>query len=117
MRGSEHSQRRGKTLVLQADGARPSIDAIDVTSYPGLRDRALIGVTVYTFARVGAVMRSSQPLLFLSSRYQGTLLGWQFVDRARFHHRTPFGAVPILAGCFVGLEASTHNVAKRTMRN
>ncbi len=48
VRGPKHSQRRGKTPVLQADEARTLIDAIDVTSLPGLRDRALIGLMVYT---------------------------------------------------------------------
>ena len=56
VRGPKHSQRRGKTPVLQADEARTLIDAIDVTSLPGLRDRALIGLMVYTFARVGAAI-------------------------------------------------------------
>ncbi len=59
VRGPKHSQRRGKTPVLQADEARALIDAIDTTSLPGLRDRALIGVMVYTFARVGAVISLS----------------------------------------------------------
>jgi len=54
VRGPKHSQRRGKTPVLQADEARTLIDSIDVSSLPGLRDRALIGLMVYTFARVGA---------------------------------------------------------------
>ena len=54
VRGPKHSQRRGKTPVLQADEARTLIDSIDVASLPGLRDRALIGLMVYTFARVGA---------------------------------------------------------------
>jgi integrase/recombinase XerD len=56
VRGPKHSQRRGKTPVLQADEARTLIDAIDATSLPGLRDRALIGLMVYTFARVGAAI-------------------------------------------------------------
>lgn len=56
VRGPKHSQRRGKTPVLQADEARTLIDMIDVTSLPGLRDRALIGLMVYTFARVGAAV-------------------------------------------------------------
>jgi integrase len=42
--------------VLQADEARTLIDAIDTTSLPGLRDRALIGLMVYTLARVGAAI-------------------------------------------------------------
>lgn len=56
VRGPKHTQRRGKTPVLQADEARTLIDAIDATSLPGLRDRALIGLMVYTFARVGAAV-------------------------------------------------------------
>jgi integrase len=56
VRGPKHSQRRGKTPVLQADEARTLIDAIDTTSLPGLRDHALIGLMVYTFARVGAAV-------------------------------------------------------------
>ena len=50
VRGPKHTQRRGKTPVLNV------IAAIDVTSLPGLRDRALIGLMVYTFARVGAAV-------------------------------------------------------------
>jgi integrase/recombinase XerD len=56
VRGPKHSQRRGKTPVLQADEARTLIDMIDTISLPGLRDRALIGLMVYTFARVGAAV-------------------------------------------------------------
>jgi integrase/recombinase XerD len=56
VRGPKHTQRRGKTPVLQTDEARTLLDSIDITSLPGLRDRALIGLMVYTFARVGAVV-------------------------------------------------------------
>ena len=54
VRGPKHTQRRGRTPVLQAEEARTLLDSIDTTSLPGLRDRALIGLMVYTFARVGA---------------------------------------------------------------
>ena len=56
VRGPKHTQKRGKTPVLQADEARTLLDSIDVTSLPGLRDRALVGLMVYTFARVGAAI-------------------------------------------------------------
>jgi integrase/recombinase XerD len=56
VRGPRHTQRKGKTPVLNVDEARALIDAIDTTSLPGLRDRALIGLMVYTFARVGAAL-------------------------------------------------------------
>ena len=56
VRGPKHTQRRGKTPVLQADEARTLLNSIDTGSLPGLRDRALIGLMVYTFARVGAAI-------------------------------------------------------------
>jgi len=36
--------------------ARQPIDAIDTTTVIGLRDRALIGLIVYSFARIGAAI-------------------------------------------------------------
>lgn len=56
VRGPSHSVRRGKTPVLAPDEARRLLDAIDVTTPIGLRDRALIGLMVYSFARVGAAL-------------------------------------------------------------
>ena len=41
--------------MLTAEEARALLDAIDTSSVVGLRDRALIGMMVFTFARVGAV--------------------------------------------------------------
>lgn len=55
VRGPKHVVTRGKTPVLTADQARKLLDSIDITTIVGLRDRALIGVMVYSFARVGAV--------------------------------------------------------------
>ncbi len=46
----------GKTSALAAEEARALLGAIDVSTLPGLRDRALIGLMVYTFARVGAAV-------------------------------------------------------------
>jgi integrase/recombinase XerD len=56
VRGPKHVVRKGKTPVLSADQARRLLDAIDVRTITGLRDRALIGVMVYSFARVSAVI-------------------------------------------------------------
>src|SRR5204863_2142846 len=42
------------TPVLEADEARTLIDSIDVSTPVGLRDRALIALLIYTFARVSA---------------------------------------------------------------
>jgi site-specific recombinase XerD len=55
VRGPKHVVRRGKTPVLKAEQARQLLDSIDIDTITGLRDRALIGVMVYSFARVSAV--------------------------------------------------------------
>jgi integrase/recombinase XerC len=56
VRGPAHSVRRGKTPVLSPAEARALLNAIDVTTPSGLRDRALIGLMVYSFARIGAAL-------------------------------------------------------------
>ena len=56
MRGPRHIVRRGKTPLLDPQEARQLIDAIDTTTVIGLRDRALIGLMVYSFARIGAAI-------------------------------------------------------------
>jgi integrase/recombinase XerC len=48
-----HSVKRGKTPVLDPSEARALRDSIDVTTPAALRRRALIGLMVYSFARVG----------------------------------------------------------------
>lgn len=71
VKGPKHVVKRGKTPVLTADEARQLLDSIPLMIGPepkegeednrppcliGLRDRALIGVMVYSFARVGATL-------------------------------------------------------------
>jgi site-specific recombinase XerC len=56
VRGPRYVVTKGKTPVLAADEARALLDAIPTGSLIGLRDRALIGIMVYTFARVNAVI-------------------------------------------------------------
>ena len=56
VRGPRHIVRRGKTPVLDPAEARQLLDAIDTTTVIGLRDRALIGLMVYSFARIGAAI-------------------------------------------------------------
>jgi site-specific recombinase XerD len=56
VRGPRHIVRRGKTPVLDPQEARQLIDAIDTTTVIGLRDRALVGLMVYSFARIGAAI-------------------------------------------------------------
>uniref|UniRef100_UPI0004C3B414 tyrosine-type recombinase/integrase n=1 Tax=Sphingobium sp. DC-2 TaxID=1303256 RepID=UPI0004C3B414 len=68
VRGPAHSQRRGKTPVLAPDEARALLDRIDVTTHAGLRDRALIGLMVYSFARVGAALAMRVEDVFVQNR-------------------------------------------------
>jgi len=56
VRGPSHTARQGKTPVLDATEARQLLDSIDVSTPIGLRDRALIGLMVFSFARVGAAL-------------------------------------------------------------
>ena len=68
VRGPRHSVKKGKTPVLAAEEARAMLDAIDLTSPIGLRDRALIGLMVYTFARVGAVIKMRGEDVYVQGR-------------------------------------------------
>lgn len=56
VRGPKYVVKRGKTPVLTADQARLLLDSIRTDSVVGLRDRAIIGVMVYTFGRVSAMV-------------------------------------------------------------
>src|SRR5271163_2526036 len=56
VRGPKHVVKKGKTSVLDGDEAKKLIDSIDVSTVVGLRDRALIALLVYTFARVSAAL-------------------------------------------------------------
>lgn len=56
VRGVKHVVKRGKTPMLGADEVRQLIESIDTRTIVGLRDRALIGLLVYTFARVSAAV-------------------------------------------------------------
>lgn len=56
VRGPKHVVKTGKTTVLDADQARKLLDSIDTSTVVGLRDRALISVMTFAFARIGAVV-------------------------------------------------------------
>ncbi len=56
VRGPKYVVKKGKSPVLTADQCRSLLDSIDTSRIVGLRDRAIIGVMVYSFARVSAVM-------------------------------------------------------------
>ena len=55
VRGPKYSQSTGKTLMPEREEAKALLAAIDTTTLIGLRDRALIGMLLYTVARISAV--------------------------------------------------------------
>lgn len=57
VRGVKHSVMEGKTPEISIEQARKLFKSIDVSDVVGLRDRAVLGVLVYTGARVGAVAK------------------------------------------------------------
>jgi len=82
VRGPKYVVKKGKTPVLAADEARELLDAIVIARkrkrpdgtdseepvLVGLRDRALIGTMVYTFARVNAVLEMKVSDYFVQGR-------------------------------------------------
>jgi len=55
VRGPRHSVSKGATAVISSAEARELLDSMDATPV-GLRDRALVAVMAFTFARVSAVV-------------------------------------------------------------
>ena len=56
VRGPKHVVTKGATPVLTPAEARALLDRIDTGTRVGLRDRALLSVMVYSFARVSAAV-------------------------------------------------------------
>ena len=78
--------------MLDRDKARALIAVIDTSSLTDLRDRALIGIMIYTFARVRAVLQMNAGDNFIQGRR-----GW-----ARLHQK---GGKEHEAPCHHKLEA------------
>ncbi len=56
VRGPSHIVKTGMTPILEAEEARRLLDSIDTRTPAGLRDRALMALMVYSFARIGAAL-------------------------------------------------------------
>ena len=65
VKGPRHSVRRGKTPVLDGNEAGKLLASIPEDSICGLRDRALIALMTYTFARIGAAVSMKVSDLFV----------------------------------------------------
>ncbi|HUS10754.1 MAG TPA: tyrosine-type recombinase/integrase [Pyrinomonadaceae bacterium] len=56
VRAPRYSTKKGKTPILSSGETRELLDSIDTSNVVGLRNRALIALMTFTFARVGAVV-------------------------------------------------------------
>ena len=56
VRGPRYSVSKGVTPVLSSEETTALLAGMDVSTVVGLRDRAIVAVMTYTFARVGAVV-------------------------------------------------------------
>jgi len=68
VRGPSHTARKGKTPVLDAGEARQLLDSIDASTPIGLRDRALIALMVFSFARIGAAIAMRVEDVYMQNR-------------------------------------------------
>jgi site-specific recombinase XerD len=68
VRGPRHVVTSGQTPVLDPTEARALLDSINVGTHVGLRDRALIGLMVYSFARIGAALGMAVEDVFTQNR-------------------------------------------------
>ncbi|SIR45650.1 MULTISPECIES: tyrosine-type recombinase/integrase [Acidiphilium] len=85
VRGPLHSARKGKTPVLEPAEARALLDSIDITTPAGLRDRALIALMVYSFARIGAALAMQVEDVFTQKRR----LWVRLREKGGKHHEMP----------------------------
>ena len=85
VRGPTHVVKRGKTPVLQPGEVRLLLDSIDTSAVGGLRDRALMGVMIYSFARVSAVVNMD-----VDDYYQQGKRWWlRLREKGGKHHALP----------------------------
>ncbi len=68
VRGPRHVVAKGKTPVLSPEETRELLDSIPSETITGLRDRALIGLLVYTFARIGAAVAMNVEDIYSQNR-------------------------------------------------
>jgi integrase/recombinase XerD len=85
VRGPKFVIKKGKTPVLDQEQARQLLDSIDEKSVVGLRDRALIAVMIYSFARVSAVVAMN-----VGDYYQNGRRSWfRLHEKGGKHHEVP----------------------------
>jgi len=85
VRGPKHSAKRGKTPVLSPQETRKLLDAIDCRKLVGLRDKALISLMVYSFARIGAALAMKVEDVY----WQDRRLWVRLHEKGGKHHTMP----------------------------
>lgn len=68
VRGPRHVVRVGRTPVLDPAEARALLDSLDASTMAGLRDRALIALMVFSFARIGAALAMTVEDVYVQNR-------------------------------------------------
>jgi len=68
VRGPKHMVKTGKTPVLDAAEWRRLLESIPAVTLRDLRDRALLGLMVYSFARIGAALGMAVEDVFTQNR-------------------------------------------------
>ena len=66
-----YSRTEGKTPAFVDGEVQRLLDAVDPSTHTGLRDRALLGVLAYTFARIGAVVNLKVEDYYPSGKQKG----------------------------------------------
>jgi len=85
VRGPKFSYAKGKTPILTPNEARKLIRAIPTDTVVGLRDRALIGLMIYTFARVSAAVNMNVKDVFQKQE----ALWVRLHEKGGKHHEMP----------------------------
>jgi integrase/recombinase XerD len=85
VKGPTYVVKRGKTPVLSVEDTRKLLDSIPTDSMQGLRDRALIGVMLFSFARISAVLGMQ-----VSDFYENGRRRWfRLFEKGGKHHEVP----------------------------
>lgn len=85
VRGPRFSYTKGKTPILTPTEARKLIRSIPTDTLVGLRDRALIGLMTYTFARVSAAVTMNAKDVYRKQEAQWVRLH----EKGGKHHEMP----------------------------
>lgn len=85
VRGPKHVIKSGKTPVLAPEEAKVLLESIDLGTMIGLRDRALIGLMIFSFARIGAALAMNAEDLF----HQQRRLWLRLHEKGGKHHVMP----------------------------